>query len=103
VTLGEWFESQGNAEQVAGGAYLVELASTTPSRGQHRRLRRDRPRQGGPAPADRCRHRHRQRRLPAGGPRFSAELLAKAEQEVFAIAEGRRRGRQDFVARCAAR
>ena len=31
VTLGEWFESQGLAEQVAGGAYLVELASTTPS------------------------------------------------------------------------
>ena len=31
VTLGEWFEAQGLAEQVAGGAYLVELASTTPS------------------------------------------------------------------------
>src|SRR3546814_4066186 len=31
VTLGEWFESQGLAAQVAGGAYLVELASTTPS------------------------------------------------------------------------
>lgn len=31
VTLGEWFESQGLGEQVAGGAYLVELASTTPS------------------------------------------------------------------------
>lgn len=31
VTLGEWFEAQGFGEQVAGGAYLVELASTTPS------------------------------------------------------------------------
>jgi replicative DNA helicase len=31
VTLGEWFESQGLSEQVAGGAYLIELASTTPS------------------------------------------------------------------------
>lgn len=31
VTLGEWFEAQGLAEQVAGGAYLGELASTTPS------------------------------------------------------------------------
>lgn len=31
VTLGEWFESNGLAEQVAGGAYLVELASTVPS------------------------------------------------------------------------
>lgn len=31
VTLGEWFESKGLAEQVSGGAYLVELASTTPS------------------------------------------------------------------------
>lgn len=31
VTLGEWFDSQGIAEQVDGGAYLIELASTTPS------------------------------------------------------------------------
>jgi replicative DNA helicase len=31
VTLGEWFESQGHADLVAGGAYLIELASTTPS------------------------------------------------------------------------
>ena len=31
VTLGEWFESMGLSEQVAGGAYLIELASTTPS------------------------------------------------------------------------
>lgn len=31
VTLGEWFEAQGLAEQIAGGAYLIELASTTPS------------------------------------------------------------------------
>ena len=31
VTLGDWFESQGKADLVDGGAYLVELASTTPS------------------------------------------------------------------------
>lgn len=31
VTLGDWFEAQGELDQVAGGAYLVELASTTPS------------------------------------------------------------------------
>lgn len=31
VTLGSWFESRGLSEQVAGGSYLVELASTTPS------------------------------------------------------------------------
>jgi replicative DNA helicase len=31
VTIGEWFESMGMAEQVAGGAYLVELATNTPS------------------------------------------------------------------------
>lgn len=29
VTLGDWFESHGLAEQVAGGSYLVELASST--------------------------------------------------------------------------
>lgn len=31
VTLGEWFEAEGKAHQVQGGAYLIELASTTPS------------------------------------------------------------------------
>lgn len=31
VTLGEWFEARGQAELVFGGAYLIELASTTPS------------------------------------------------------------------------
>jgi len=31
VTLGEWFEAQGLGEQIAGGAYLIELANTTPS------------------------------------------------------------------------
>jgi replicative DNA helicase len=31
VTLGDWFDAQGIAEQIAGGAYLIELASTTPS------------------------------------------------------------------------
>ncbi|KAG1210792.1 hypothetical protein G6F35_010557 [Rhizopus arrhizus] len=30
VTLGEWFESQGKLELVGDGAYLIELASTTP-------------------------------------------------------------------------
>ena len=31
VTLGEWFQARGVDELVAGGAYFVELASTTPS------------------------------------------------------------------------
>ena len=31
ITVGEWFEAQGLGQQVAGGAYLVELASTVPS------------------------------------------------------------------------
>lgn len=31
VTLAEWFDSMGLGEQVAGGGYLIELASTTPS------------------------------------------------------------------------
>ena len=31
VTLGEWFESNGLAEQVGGSGYVLELASTTPS------------------------------------------------------------------------
>src|SRR5690606_40505743 len=31
VTLGEWFESHGKSGEIGGGAYLVELASTTGS------------------------------------------------------------------------
>jgi replicative DNA helicase len=31
VTLGDWFVAQGLADQVDNGAYLIELASTTPS------------------------------------------------------------------------
>lgn len=31
VTLGDWFDAHGQSEQVAGGAYLIELASQTPS------------------------------------------------------------------------
>ncbi len=30
VTVGEWFEGQGLSDQVANGAYLTELSSTTP-------------------------------------------------------------------------
>ena len=97
VTLGEWFESQGRAEEVAGGAYLVELASTTPSAANIR------------AYAEIVRDKAVMRQLidvgtgivndafqPEG--RESGEILAKAEQDVFAIAEAGSRGRSDFVA-----
>ena len=97
VTLGEWFESQGKAEEVAGGAYLIELASTTPSAANIR------------AYAEIVRDKAVMRQLidvgtgivndafqPEG--RESGEILAKAEQDVFAIAEAGSRGRADFVA-----
>ncbi|MFT4178235.1 MAG: replicative DNA helicase [Thermomonas sp.] len=96
VTVGEWFDSQGLSEQVAGGAYLVELASSTPSAANIM------------AYAEIVRDKAIQRKLidvgtaivndgfqPEG--RDSAELLAKAEQDVFAIAEGHARGKQDFI------
>src|SRR5690554_3963226 len=96
VTLGEWFESMGESEQVAGGAYLIELASTTPSAANIK------------AYAEIVRDKAVLRQLieigtdivndgfqPEG--RDSAEILAKAEQQVFAIAEAGSRGRQDFV------
>jgi len=96
VTLGEWFESNGLSEQVAGGAYLVELASTTPSAANIK------------AYAEIVRDKAVLRQLieigteivndgfqPEG--RESGEILAKAEQQVFAIAEAGSRGRQDFT------
>ena len=97
VTLGEWFESQGQSEMVAGGAYLVELATTTPSAANI------------VAYAEIVRDKAVLRQLIEVGTgivndgfqpegRESAELLAKAEQEVFAIAEAGSRGRKDFTA-----
>ncbi|MUV14947.1 replicative DNA helicase [Noviluteimonas gilva] len=96
VTLGEWFESMGLSEQVAGGSYLIELASTTPSAANIK------------AYAEIVRDKAVLRQLidvgteivndgfmPEG--RDSAELLAKAEQDVFAIAEAGARGRTDFT------
>lgn len=96
VTLGEWFQSQQLAEQVAGGAYLIELAGTTPSAANIR------------AYADIVRDKAILRQLIEVGTgivndgfqpegRDSGQLLAKAEQEVFAIAEAGARGRADFV------
>jgi len=96
VTLAEWFESQGQVDQVAGGAYLVELAGTTPSAANIK------------AYAEIVRDKAILRQLIEVGTgivndgfqpegRESSEILAKAEQEVFAIAEAGARGRQDFV------
>jgi len=96
VTLGEWFESQGLSEQVAGGAYLVELASTTPSAANIT------------AYAEIVRDKAVLRQLIEVGTgivndgfqpdgRDSGEILASAEQQVFAIAEAGARGRTDFV------
>ncbi len=96
VTLGEWFESQGLSEQVAGGAYLIELASTTPSAANI------------VAYAEIVRDKAVLRQLIEVGTsivndgfqpegRDSSEILASAEQQVFAIAEAGARGRSDFV------
>jgi len=96
VTLGEWFESQGLGEQVAGGAYLTELATTTPSAANIR------------AYAEIVRDKAVLRQLIDAGTeivndgfqpegRESSEILAHAEQRVFAIAEAGAKGRRDFT------
>jgi replicative DNA helicase len=97
VTLGEWFESMGESEQVAGGAYLIELASTTPSAANIK------------AYAEIVRDKAVLRKLIEVGTtivndgfqpegRESSEILSAAEQQVFAIAEAGARGRTDFTA-----
>ncbi|WP_101927083.1 MULTISPECIES: replicative DNA helicase [Luteimonas] len=97
VTLGEWFESNNLSELVAGGAYLGELASTTPSAANIR------------AYAEIVRDKAILRQLIEVGTenvndgfqpdgRDSSEILAKAEQQVFKIAEAGSAGRTDFTA-----
>ena len=96
VTLGEWFESMGLSEQVAGGAYLIELASTTPSAANI------------VAYADIVRDKAILRQLidvgtdivnsgfqPEG--RDSADILEEAERQVLAIAQANSEGKSDFT------
>ena len=96
VTLGEWFESMGESELVADGAYLIELASTTPSAANI------------VAYAEIVRDKAVLRQLIEVGTgivndgfqpdgRDSSEILSSAEQQVFAIAEAGARGRTDFT------
>ncbi len=96
VTLGEWFEASGQAEQVSGGAYLVELASTTPSAANIQ------------AYAEIVREKSVLRQLIEAGTeivndgfqpegRAIKDVLGEAEQRVFKIAEQGARGRRDYV------
>lgn len=84
VVLGDWFEAKGLSEYVAGGSYLIELASTTASAANIG------------AYADIVLDKSRLRRLIEVGTgivnaafhpdgRDSAEVLAEAEQSVFAL------------------
>ena len=96
VTLGEWLESRGKDAEIGGSAYLIELASTTPSAANIK------------AYADIVREKSILRQLIEVGTdivndgyqpegRSSSEVLEKAEQDVFRIAEAGSRGRQGFV------
>ncbi len=101
VTLGEWFEAQGLADQVGGMAYVIELANSTPSAANI------------VAYADIVREKSVLRQLIDAGTeitgdafqpegRSSQELLETAEQKVFRIAEAGARGRKGFVSMRAA-
>ncbi|MBB1089250.1 replicative DNA helicase [Lysobacter sp. SG-8] len=96
VTLGEWFDSMGMGEQVAGGAYLIELASTTPSAANIR------------AYAEIVRDKAILRQLIDVGTgivndgyqpdgRDSSEILDEAERQVLAIAQANSSGKDDFT------
>ncbi len=96
VTLGEWFESQGLAEQVGGARYVIELANATPSAANIA------------AYAEIVRDKSVLRQLIDAGNsiigdafqpegRGAHELVEVAEQRVFQIAEAGSRGRQGFV------
>ncbi|MGY3264788.1 MULTISPECIES: replicative DNA helicase [unclassified Lysobacter] len=96
VTLGEWFESMGQSETVAGGAYLIELASTTPSAANiaaYAEIVRDKAilRQLIEVGTDVVNNAFQ----PDG--RESGEILEEAEREVLAISQANRTGREDFT------
>ncbi len=96
VTLGEWFEANGLAEQVGGSHYILELASTTPSAANIA------------AYADIVREKALLRQLIDVGThiandgftpdgRASRDLVEAAEQRIFAIAEVSTKSRSGFA------
>lgn len=96
VTVTEWFESHGKADQVDGGSYINQLTSSTPSAANVK------------AYAEIVREKSVLRQLIdvgseitsgvfASDGRDSQELLEAAERKVFAIAEQGMRAGSDFV------
>ncbi|WP_267223028.1 replicative DNA helicase [Dyella silvae] len=96
VTLGDWFEANGLAEMVGGAAYLIELANTTPSAANIA------------AYAEIVREKSVLRQLIDAGTGITEdgyqpegktvqEVLERAEQAVFKIAESGARGKKDTV------
>jgi replicative DNA helicase len=96
VTLGEWFESSGLADEVGGVAYVIQLANSTPSAANIL------------AYAGIVREKSVLRQLIEAGTqivgdgfqpegRKSEEILAEAEQRVFHIAETGARGKKSYV------
>ena len=96
VTLGDWFEANGLAEMVGGATYLIELANATPSAANIS------------AYADIVREKSILRQLIDAGTEITEdgyrpegqtvqEVMEKAEQRVFKIAESGARGKKDTV------
>jgi replicative DNA helicase len=96
VTVTEWFESHGKADQIDGGAYISALAGNTPSAANVA------------AYAEIVREKSILRQLIDAGTtlttsaftsdgRDSQELLEEAERLVFSIADQGARGKSGFV------
>lgn len=96
VTLGDWFEANGFSEEVDGGAYLVDLASTVPSAANIK------------AYAEIVRDKALRRALIQTSTTITNnvyeqdgreinDLLAEAEQAVFAISETGTKGTSPVV------
>ncbi len=96
VTVTEWFEAHGKADQIDGGSYINQLTSSTPSAANVK------------AYAEIVREKSVLRQLIdvgseitsgvfASDGRDSKELMEAAERRVFAIAEQGMRAGSDFV------
>ncbi len=96
ITLGDWFEANGLGEMIGGASYLIELANTTPSAANIA------------AYAAIVREKSVLRQLIDAGTGIAEdgyqpegmgvqEVLERAEQAVFKIAESGARGKKDTV------
>ena len=87
ITVAAELQKRGELQRIGGAPYLHTLSANVPDRRQRRLLRRDRARQGDPAPPGRGRHPHRA--LGYAGEGQIDDVVDSAQAEVYKVTDRR--------------